>query len=157
MATPDVTPSPLLGSALELLGDRGTATQLADRFRAAGAPLAHEIVEDLLVQLGELGLVRVARPSKRGGVFVPTSLGRRVTGGELELGEGAIDRLAELERIRADLLSAVAHELRAPLTGIRTSVSQLLDPAAQLSADERRSLLETVERNAEQIRRVVGD
>ena len=65
--------------------------------------------------------------------------------------------LAELERLRTDLLSTIAHELRTPLTAVRTSTGLLLDPTAQPTEEQRRALLETIERNAERMQRLIGD
>jgi signal transduction histidine kinase len=66
-------------------------------------------------------------------------------------------RLAELERLRTDLLSTIAHEMRTPLTAVRTCVGVLRDPAAEPTPEELATLLATIERNADRMQRVVGD
>ena len=71
-------------------------------------------------------------------------------------GEASIP-LAELEGLRTDLLSTIAHELRTPLTAVRTSVGLLLDPTAEPTEEQRRALLEAIERNGERMQRLVGD
>jgi signal transduction histidine kinase len=67
------------------------------------------------------------------------------------------DLLAEFEKMRSELLSTIAHELRTPLTSVRTSVGLLLDAAAAPNPEQRLTLLETIERNASRMQRVVGD
>lgn len=65
--------------------------------------------------------------------------------------------IAEIDALRTDVLSTIAHELRTPLTAVRTSVGLLLDPALEPTTDERRGLLEAIDRNALRMQRVVGD
>ncbi len=84
-----------------------------------------------------------------------TTLGVRYL--EAGLHGGAAIPLAELEALRTDLLSTIAHELRTPLTAVRTSAGLLLDPTARPTEDQRRSLLEAIERNGERMQRLVGD
>jgi signal transduction histidine kinase len=71
-------------------------------------------------------------------------------------GETAVP-LEELERLRTDLLSTIAHELRTPLTAVRTSVGLLLDARTTATAEQRVALLESIERNADRMQRLVGD
>jgi len=59
--------------------------------------------------------------------------------------------------MRTDFLSTISHELRTPLTAVRTSVGLLRDPGIEASPDERRSMLETIDRNASRMQRVVAD
>ena len=54
--------------------------------------------------------------------------------------------------------STIAHEMRTPLTAIRTCASLLsLAEDAHPTAEQHRTLVETIERNAERMQRVVGD
>ena len=46
------------------------------------------------------------------------------------------------DRVRAALLTAVGHDLRTPLAGVKASVSGLLSDDVQLAAQDRRELLE---------------
>ncbi|HEX7951178.1 MAG TPA: HAMP domain-containing sensor histidine kinase [Candidatus Limnocylindrales bacterium] len=147
--------SPLLHAALALVPPSATIADVEARFAAAGAVLRHGVAARLVAELAALGLVRVSR---RGGDvrrYVPTSLGARAI-------ETAIQRepaigLAELERLRTDLLSTIAHELRTPLTSVRTSVGLLLDPRSEPTEDQRRALLEVIERGGERMQRLVED
>jgi signal transduction histidine kinase len=56
-----------------------------------------------------------------------------------------------------DLVATIAHELRTPLTAIRTSAGLLLAPDTAPTEEQRQTLLETIERNADRMQRVVGD
>jgi signal transduction histidine kinase len=152
--TTRVEASPLTAAALALVDPAAGATELVARFASAGADLRPGEAGRLLDELASLGLVRVARETAAGPEFVPTSLGHQLL--ERGLGAGAV-RLQELERLRTDLLSTIAHELRTPLTAIRTSAGLLLDPASMPSDEQRRTMLETIERNADRMQRLIGD
>jgi signal transduction histidine kinase len=150
-----VKPSPLLHAALALVPPSATATDLAARFAASGADLRPHVAARLLGDLADLGLVRAAQRSGGGARFVATTLGMRYVSEGLH-GEASIP-LAELENLRTDLLSTIAHELRTPLTAVRTSAGLLLDPDAEPNDEQRRALLESIQRNGERMQRLVGD
>jgi signal transduction histidine kinase len=150
-------PSPLAASALALVGDGATPRGLAERFAAAGADVEPALAADLLGELARLGLVRVARNDGDDRLHVLTSLGRTMQRAGLGADAGIEARLAELERLRTDLLSTIAHEMRTPLTAVRTCVGVLRDPAAEPTPEELATLLATIERNADRMQRVVGD
>jgi len=59
--------------------------------------------------------------------------------------------------LRTDLLSTIAHELRTPLTAVRTSIGLLTDATSTPTDEQRRTLLETVERNADRMQRLIAD
>ena len=147
--------SPLLHAALSLVPPSATAAELEARFAATGAVLGPHVASRLLGGLAELGLVRVTQKANGGSRFVATTLGLTYIEGALH-GEASLP-LSELEQLRTDLLSTIAHELRTPLTAVRTSVGLLLDPAAEPTEEQRRSLLDAIERNAERMQRLVGD
>ena len=111
----------------------------------------------LLGELARLGLVRIARNNGDDRFHVLTSLGEQMLGGSLGGDAGVVAHMAELERLRTDLLSTIAHELRTPLTAIRTCVGVLRDPETTPSDVELDTLLGTIERNADRMQRVVGD
>ena len=148
-------PSPLLHAALTLVPPSTTAAELGHRFAAAGADLRPRIAARLLADLASLGLVRATQRGSRGTRWVATTLGLRYVDAGLH-GEASIP-LAELEGLRTDLLSTIAHELRTPLTAVRASVGILLEPSVQPTEEQRRALLEAIERNGERMQRLVGD
>lgn len=150
---PDAIQSSLVPAALALVGDGTSAAQLEQRFGAAGAQLADGTAQRLLDDLARLGLVRVGSGRR----YVLTSIGQRRLDDTYSLGGTERDRLAELERLRTDLLSTIAHELRTPLTAVRTSVGLLQDTERAPDDDQRQTLLATIERNADRMQRLVGD
>lgn len=157
MTRPGADRSPLLGSALILVGESATPGDLVDRFAEAGASVSHTRARAILEELARLGLARVAAGSGPGRRYVPTSLGLQLAGATMSGRQELRDELAALELLRSDLLSTIAHEIRTPLTAIRTSVGLLLEPRATLTPAERRALLMTTERNAERIQHLVSD
>jgi signal transduction histidine kinase len=150
-------PSPLAVAALAFVRNRVTASDLAARFAAGGAAVDEGTAGALLDELCALGLVRVVGTPGGGREHFVTPLGERLLRVSFVGRQEHGDLLAELEQMRSDLISTIAHELRTPLTALRTSVGLLLDPAIEPSADERRTLLETIDRNATRMQRVVGD
>ena len=66
------------------------------------------------------------------------------------------NRLRELTQMKDDVVATVSHELRTPITSIRGFVELLLDATADLTESQMR-MLQTIERNAEQLQRVAED
>jgi PAS domain S-box-containing protein len=66
------------------------------------------------------------------------------------------NRLRELTQMREDVVATVSHELRTPITSIRGFVELLLDASSDLTEGQMR-MLQTIERNAEQLQRVAED
>ena len=58
-------------------------------------------------------------------------------------------RSAELEKMRANLLRAVSHDLRTPLTGIIGNSSLYLEQQSTLSEKEKRELITSIQSDAE--------
>jgi len=143
--------SSLAWTALGLLDAPSSATDIANRFAAEGAMVTVQRATDLLTELFELGLAKVAVASDSQPRYVRSPIGDQLVASGISAdGEMAVG-LADLERLRTNLFSTVAHELRTPLTAIRTAVGLLLDPDTRAADIQRRALLETVERNAEQL------
>ncbi|MCU0293750.1 MAG: HAMP domain-containing histidine kinase [Thermoanaerobaculaceae bacterium] len=157
MAPPPADRSPLLSSALVLVGESATVDELTERYAAVGASVAGPDARALLDELVNLGLARVAAGHGPGRRHVPTALGRQLARASISGSEELRDELAALDLLRSDLLSTIAHEVRTPLTVIRTSVGLLREPGASLTDAQRRRLLATVERNADRIWRLVDD
>ncbi len=65
--------------------------------------------------------------------------------------------LEELERLRAEFLGLVSHELRAPLTSIKGSAATLLDDSANLNASEMRQFHRIIDDQADRMRRMISD
>ena len=65
--------------------------------------------------------------------------------------------LQELERLRAEFLGLVSHELRAPLTSILGSAATLLEESAELDPAEMREFFRIIYDQARHMRGLIGD
>ena len=65
--------------------------------------------------------------------------------------------LQELERLRADFLGMVSHELRAPLSAIKGSAATLLEDSAELDPAERHEFYRIIAEQANHMRGLIGD
>ena len=81
--------------------------------------------------------------------IITCTLATRVRQGELLRGE------AEREKLRADLLRAISHDLRTPLTAIVGAVNVVLEDDGTLSENEKRSLLTGAKSDAEWLTNMV--
>lgn len=84
--------------------------------------------------------------------FIVDVTARREVEHELEAQN---ERLRELDRLKDEFIALVSHELRTPLTSIRGYL-ELLGENANLTA-EQTHFLDTIDRNAMRLQRVVGD
>ncbi|MBI5836404.1 MAG: hypothetical protein HZB25_04080 [Candidatus Eisenbacteria bacterium] len=66
-------------------------------------------------------------------------------------------RLDELNQLKTDFLSRVAHDLRTPITSIRWSAQNLLDGVAGPTEPRQREYLEAIRISAGQLGRLVGN
>jgi PAS domain S-box-containing protein len=86
---------------------------------------------------------------------------RRITEAERRAHASRLEELnAELAvavRVRDDLLSMSSHELRTPLTPIAGAVELLLTRGPEALGDDGRRLLESIDRNAKRMLRLVDD
>jgi signal transduction histidine kinase len=153
----DEPPSPLAVAALALVGDGVTAAGLVERFAAIGAGVDQDAAGARLDELSRLGLTRLVPSGSGGGTYLLTALGERLLAASFVAGEDHANLLAEIEQMRTELLSTIAHELRTPLTAVRTSIGLLLDADVQPTPDQHRALLESIDRNATRMQRLVGD
>jgi signal transduction histidine kinase len=134
-----------------LLDEPMTASELATRVGGGGIELSAERAGDLLSQAAGLGLARVTEYEEGQARYVSTTLGKRSAAALLASDADVRLALADVERLRTDLLATVGHELRTPLTAIRTSAGLLLDPALEPSDDQRQQLLATIGRSADRM------
>lgn len=68
-----------------------------------------------------------------------------------------LKELEDLERLRTDLLAAIAHEFRTPLTAIRTAVGLLQDPSLSANRAQEKRLLQAISQSAVLMQRLVTD
>jgi signal transduction histidine kinase len=64
---------------------------------------------------------------------------------------------ARLDRERSDLVATLAHELRSPLTGVKGFVQVLLNRWDQLTDDQRKLMLTTVNADADRLTRLIAE
>lgn len=76
---------------------------------------------------------------------------------ELSVMAAAAEPLAEVDRLRTALLSAVSHDLRTPLAAAKAAVGSLRTPEVQFSADDRDELLASVEESLDRLTRLVDN
>ncbi len=65
--------------------------------------------------------------------------------------------VGELERLRADFLAMVCHELRTPLSSVKGSVATLLDPSANMDSAEMRQFHRIIDQQADRMRELIGE
>ncbi len=68
-----------------------------------------------------------------------------------------VESLSEANLLRTALLQSVSHDLRTPLSSIKASVTGLLEGDVGFSADDRISLLRTINESSDRLDRVVGN
>ena len=79
---------------------------------------------------------------------------------KLEELEAEASEAGELERandLRLAILSAVSHDLRTPLSGIKASVTSLLDREVEWSSDDRSAFLRTIDEEADRLDALIGN
>jgi two-component system, OmpR family, sensor histidine kinase KdpD len=67
------------------------------------------------------------------------------------------EMLRRSDLVKTTLLRAVSHDLRSPLTGVRTAIGALRNPTLNLTSADREDLLETIELESSRLGRIVGD
>jgi two-component system sensor histidine kinase KdpD len=77
--------------------------------------------------------------------------------GELAAEAETADALAAANELRAALLSAVSHDLRTPLAGIKASVTSLLQEDVDWTPEARREFLATIDEEADRLNALVGN
>ena len=68
-----------------------------------------------------------------------------------------LEPLKELERLRAEFLGMVSHELRAPLTSIKGSAVTVLNAKPELDPAEMREFFRIIDEQADHMRGLIGD
>lgn len=76
---------------------------------------------------------------------------------ELALEASKAAGLAEADRLRRALLSAVSHDLRTPLAAVKASVSSLRSTDVEFSPEDTAELLTTIEESTDQLTGLVGN
>jgi two-component system, OmpR family, sensor histidine kinase KdpD len=77
--------------------------------------------------------------------------------GELEAEVKAAGVVSAANELRAAILSAVSHDLRTPLSGIKASVTSLLQDDVDWTPEARREFLETIAEETDRLNALVGN
>jgi two-component system sensor histidine kinase KdpD len=75
----------------------------------------------------------------------------------LRIQAGQAEALAEGNRIRTALLTAVSHDLRTPLAAVKAAVTTLRQTDVAWSAEDQASLLATIEEGADRLDSLIGN
>ena len=150
LCSPDSPPEQLLEVMTCRRGDgrevRLDELPLADEFRDAETVRAEEI---------ELSV-----PDGRSVTTLVNATPIRSADGAVESVVVTLQDLApleELDRLRAEFLGMVGHELRAPLTSIKGSAATLLETSADLDRAEMREFFRIIAEQADHMRGLIGD
>lgn len=159
---------------------QGLVDRVADVFGAAGVAL-HERVDEGWIIRARTGTSTGADPNAAqdrvsvddrrtltlDGVRL-TSEDRRVLGAFAAQAAAAFERellraeaahvatMAETDRLRTALLSAVSHDLRTPLASIKASVTSLIETGIDWSPEQANDFLVTIHDETERLNRLVG-
>jgi PAS domain S-box-containing protein len=105
-----------------------------------------------IVWVQDSGVIVVEGERRHSRGFIIDITARREA--ELELERQNL-QLRELDRLKDEFVALVSHELRTPLTSIRGYL-ELISEDSNLT-DEQHTFIETIDRNAQRLQRVVGD
>ena len=68
-----------------------------------------------------------------------------------------MEPLKEMERMRAEFLAMVSHELRAPLSSVKGSITTLLDPSTPLNPAETLQFHQIIDAQTDRMRELIAD
>jgi two-component system sensor histidine kinase KdpD len=77
--------------------------------------------------------------------------------GELEAEVAAAGSVSAASELRSAILSAVSHDLRTPLAGIKASVTSLLQEDVEWTPEARREFLATIDEETDRLNALVGN
>ncbi len=150
LRNPDQTPEDLLGAMAFRRAD-GREVSLEE------FPLAQALGKGETVRAEEIVM---GVPDGRSVTVLLNATPIRSQEGELESVVITMQDMAaveEPERLRAEFLGMVSHELRMPLTTIMGATTSLLNEAADLDPAEMRQFFRIIEDRAEHMRELIGD
>jgi signal transduction histidine kinase len=137
--TPDVV-GKHLDDVLDLRDDAGVRCPLQ-----ATRPRVGERLPERVLHLGDDG-------SRR-----PLAVAGRWSGDELALTARSAGRREALDRVRGDVVATVSHEIRSPLTSVKGFTRTLLARWDRFSDEQKRTMLETIDADADRVTRLLRE
>lgn len=128
------------GAPVPAAPDGGTAVPLDDRGDSVLVLIGTLTGDDLPVLRAFTDQLAVAAESR-----------------QLRADAAAMDAVAQADALRTALLQSVSHDLRTPLASIKASVTGLMADDVGFSAEDRASLLATIDHSVDRLDRVVGN
>ena len=172
---PKKTRRPVAGSILERVlasaetitrGDMGANPQYPEEAELAKAGLQSRVVAPLNAGGRLLGMISVSREQPdaftREEIDIVTLLGRQVASAVQNIRTFAAERnaaeeLRRLSALRADFVSLVSHELRAPMASIIGCATTLRERWRELQPDQRESFLALISDETMRLSTLIGD
>jgi signal transduction histidine kinase len=87
----------------------------------------------------------------------PVALAARWTGDELVFSARSAARREALDRVRGDVVATVSHEIRSPLTSVKGFTRTLLARWDRFSDEQKRTMLETIDADADRVTRLLRE
>ena len=122
--------------------------------------LGNTDVERVLTGESSGGDTVVVEPDGSERVYALTAASARDAEGRVVARIAVLDDVtsrSEMERIKADLVAVIGHELRTPITIVKGATRTLAKRADRLDADTWSTTMEAVDRNVERLERLVED
>jgi signal transduction histidine kinase len=172
---PKGTSKPVAGSILEHIvesgqtivrGDMGSNPRYPEERELAKAGLQSRVVAPLDIAGERLGMLSVSREGEHAfsedEVDVITLLATQVAAAVQNIRTYAAERhaaeeLRRLSALRADFVSLVSHELRAPMASVIGCATTLRERWRELKADQREAFLALIEQETGRLSVLVGD
>ena len=172
---PRGTARPIGGSIVEevlasrhpvVRGDMATNPRYPEERELAGIGLQSRVVAPLAAGEETLGIISVSRDDadafSEDEVELVTLLARQVASAVENIRmftaeRNAAEELRRLSALRADFVSLVSHELRAPMASVIGCAATLRARWRELSADQRESFLALIEQETGRLSTLIGD
>lgn len=99
-------------------------------------------------------ILRVVLPDGR---FRPVAVAGRFHDGQVALTFRSAGRRERVDAARSDLVATVSHEIRSPLTSVKGFTSTMLKRWERFSDEQKRTMLETINADADRVTRLLKE
>jgi signal transduction histidine kinase len=157
---------PVLAGQTIVRGDMGDSPLYPEERELAAAGLRSRVVAPLSVAGEPLGALSVSREQANAfgedEVELVTLLARQLASAVQNIRtytaeRNAAEELRRLSALRADFVSLVSHELRAPMASVIGCAATLRERWRELTADQRESFLALIEQETGRLSTLIGD